>query len=242
MCCMKVKDLTGCSFGRLTVLERAESSKQGQAQWRCKCSCGKEIITLGSNLRRGKTSSCGCYRDDKARERLSSHKQSNTRLYRIYTDMKNRCYYGKNDNYKWYGARGIGVCKEWKENFQAFYTWAVSNGYTDKLTLDRKNRDLDYSPDNCRWITIQRQQNNRCDNVKIEFRGKSLTLSEWSKITGINRVTLWHRIFTSKWSIEKALTTKAGKEFCSGANKDSQESLESKNVSGGRSQRRKGNT
>jgi hypothetical protein len=116
------------------------------------------------------------------------------------------------------------------------------NGYTDKLTLDRKNRDLDYSPDNCRWITIQKQQNNRCDNVKIEFRGKSLTLSEWSKITSINRITLWHRIFTSKWSIEKALTTKAGKEFCSGANKDSQESLESKNVSGGRSQRRKGNT
>lgn len=234
MCYMKVKDLTECSFGRLTVLERAENSKQGQAQWRCRCSCGKEIIALGSNLRRGKTFSCGCYRDEKAKERLSSHKQSNTRLYRIYNNMKNRCYYSKNDNYKWYGARGIGVCKEWKESFQAFYAWAMSSGYADNLTLDRKDRDLDYSPDNCRWITIQRQQNNRCDNVRIEFRNKSLTLSEWSRITGINRVTLWNRIFTSKWSIEKALTTKASKEFCSGANKDSQESLESKSISGGR--------
>lgn len=231
---MKLIDLTNKTFGRLTVISRAENNSLGQARWLCKCSCGKTKEVLGSNLRRGLIVSCGCYKNSQAKERLSTHKQSKTRLYRIYHNMLNRCYYEHNDNYKWYGNKGIKVCAEWKNSFEAFLLWANKHGYTENLTLDRIDSTKDYSPENCRWVTIKRQQNNRKDNVYIVYNGKKQTLSDWSKDLGINRVTLWNRLFHSKWSIDKAFNTKVSKETCSGKNKDSSEPLDKKAISGGR--------
>lgn len=120
--------------------------------------------------------------------------------------MKERCLSQNCKEYERYGGRGICICNEWND-FEAFYTWAVSNGYTDKLTLDRVDVNGNYEPSNCRWATQVVQQNNRRNNKKYSFNGLSYTLPEWSRITGINKITLWYRINKYGWSIERALTT-----------------------------------
>ena len=89
------------------------------------------------------------------------HHKHNTRIYRIWWGMVGRCEYPNHISYKYYGARGIKVCEEWRTSFQAFYDWAMVNGYTDELTIDRIDNDKGYEPTNCRWITIQDQQKNK---------------------------------------------------------------------------------
>ena len=234
MLLMKVIDLQNKRFGRWLVLNKVESTKGGLARWLCICDCGTQKIVIGSNLLRGMTTSCGCYNKEKAKERLQTHGKTNTRIYRIWQDMKHRCNYKNNDNFYWYGNKGIKVCKEWELDFLRFYEWSINNGYEENLTLDRINAEEDYCPDNCRWVNITAQQNNRKDNIRIEYHGKNQTLSEWSKELGINRITLWNRLFTSKWSVEKAFTTKVNKETHNGKNKNSAESLESQKIFGGR--------
>lgn len=95
------------------------------------------------------------------RDNGSSHRASGTRYHRIWTNMKQRCSNPKNKDFRWYGAKGVQVCSEWANDFASFYEWATANGYADNLTIDRINNDGDYSPDNCRWVTIQKQQKNR---------------------------------------------------------------------------------
>lgn len=90
----------------------------------------------------------------------TKHGLSNTRLYNIYMDMKSRCYRIKDKNFIQYGARGKDICKEWKDDFQSFYDWAMSNGYNKAKEIDRKNNDLGYSPDNCRWVSSLVQSQN----------------------------------------------------------------------------------
>lgn len=113
------------------------------------------------------------------------HGLRNTRLYSIWRSMRTRCYNPKAINYQWYGAKGIKVCDEW-QCFLPFYDWAVRNGYSDNLTLDRIESDGNYTPENCRWITISEQQQNRSDNALITINGETKCLSEWSRIYGIN--------------------------------------------------------
>jgi hypothetical protein len=95
--------------------------------------------------------------------------------------MKQRCYYRKAKYFKNYGGRGIQVCDEWRDDFVAFSKWALLNGYTDELSIDRIDNNSHYSATNCKWSTNIEQQNNKRDNVRIEFRGKTKTASQWSK-------------------------------------------------------------
>lgn len=194
-------DLTGEKFGRLLVQERAENSREGRAQWLCKCDCGKLKVISGKSLREGKTKSCGCLHI----ETITTHGMSRTRLSQIWRDMKQRCQNVNNASYESYGGRGIAVCDEWQE-FVPFYNWAVANGYNDTLTIDRIDNDKGYSPDNCRWATQKEQANNRHSNNLITFMGETLTLTQWSEKTGMGCQTLYERIFIRGWSIEKALT------------------------------------
>lgn len=120
--------------------------------------------------------------------------------------MRQRCSNENNNRYKNYGGRGITVCDDWKDNFQAFYEWAIKNGYRENLTLDRKNPNKNYEPNNCRWITQKEQQNNKTNNRFLEYKGEKHTLGEWSEITGIKLATIWARLDRG-WSIEKTLTT-----------------------------------
>ena len=128
-----------------------------------------------------------------------------SRLYSIYAGMKERCSNPCHCAYQNYGGRGISYCEEWQD-FQAFKTWAESNGYSDSLTLDRIDVNGNYEPSNCRWITFKEQQNNRTNNHLIEYNGDLKTLQQWGEIFNIKWTTLYKRL-QSGWDIEKALTT-----------------------------------
>lgn len=157
---MKLVDITDQKFGRLTVIGRAET-KNKHTMWRCVCDCGNEIIAEAYNLKCGHTGSCGCVQIERTAEANRTHGMRKTRLYRIWTDMKNRCYQQSYHGFKHYGGRGITVCKEWKNSFEAFRDWALSNGYADNLTIDRIDVNGNYRPDNCKWATMADQNKNK---------------------------------------------------------------------------------
>ena len=120
-------------------------------------------------------------------------KLSDTRLHRIWSNLKQRCYNPKRPDFKYYGGRGITVCDEWKNEFQAFYDWAMSNGYQDNLTLDRIDSNGNYEPSNCRWATMKVQTNNKRCNIRVVVDGKEKSLKELSNETGIKYTTLYMR-------------------------------------------------
>ena len=157
---MKTLDLTGGKYGRLTVKAKYKNSGRW-TQWVCYCTCGRTIVVKTRDLRSGHTQSCGCLFKDNLLNRITKHGQKNTRLYRIWKDMKARCANKTTYGYKFYGARGINVCREWRDNFMSFYNWAIHNGYKDDLSIDRIDVDGNYEPSNCRWATVKEQANNK---------------------------------------------------------------------------------
>lgn len=201
------KDLSGERFGRLFVVKRVENNNKGYAQWLCKCDCGKETIVVTANLKRGHTKSCGCLRkDNTSGEKCSLYKHGkyNTKLYKVWHNMKERCLNNNATHYEFYGGRGITICNEWKKDFMSFYNWAINNGYNDNLTIDRINVNGNYEPQNCRWITIKEQANNRRSNHLITYNKETHTMMEWAEIFNINYDTLRFRLKRG-WSIEKVL-------------------------------------
>ena len=138
-----------------------------------------------------------------------THGMSKSRLYREWSSIKRRCYNQHCKDYERYGARGIYVCVEWKNSFEAFMEWALSYGYKDNLTIERKNVDGNYEPENCLWIPFPEQCRNRRSNRVIEYKGERKILSEWAEELGINRATLKNRLLYYGWSTEKAFTTPA---------------------------------
>ena len=154
-------DLTGKRFGKLTVLKREGTTNDKQAKWLCLCDCGKTSTPSSGNLRSGATKTCGCGVKEQTIKRNFKHGKRRTRLYRIWMAIKNRCYNSNQVNWSWYGAKGVIVCSEWKDEFMSFYAWSMQNGYSDELELDRMDCCGNYSPDNCRWITHKENCNNR---------------------------------------------------------------------------------
>lgn len=165
-------DLVGQKFGRLSVIDRTENSKSGGTRFICKCDCGNEVVVVGGNLRSGNTTSCGCFHKERVaamnREVKVTHGKTHTRLYTIWTDMKQRCKNVNDRCYDIYGGRGITVCDEWANDFENFYEWAMSNGYQDSLSIDREDNDKGYCPSNCRWATAKDQANNRRKPKKVK--------------------------------------------------------------------------
>ena len=152
---MKCIDLSGQIFGRWSVLS-FDSSKNGDAYWMCKCDCGTVRSVNGYHLRSGRSTSCGCYSAERTRKNPPGVRhglnKTNPRLYGIWQGMLNRCRRKNGADYKSYGGRGISVCEEWHQ-FPPFYKWAMANGYTDEMTIDRINADGNYEPSNCQWLT-----------------------------------------------------------------------------------------
>lgn len=168
----KFRDLTGQRFGLLTAKNPiiTTSSNRTRVKWICKCDCGNKIIVIASNLTSGHTKSCGCLNSKLTIKRnkiiAASHHGSRERLYGVWHGMKARCNNPNNKRYSQYGGRGIKLCSEWNDDYSAFRTWALKNGYDPnapkgKCTIDRINNDLGYSPENCRWITNDEQQKNK---------------------------------------------------------------------------------
>lgn len=208
----KAIDLKGQRIGRLVVIEfdKITVAPNGRTTrfWKCACDCGNVISVRTSSLKDGNTKSCGCLKKDLVSQVNYKHGQKGTRLYRIWGTMKKRCYYPKHKNYMNYGGRGITICEEWlgEHGFENFASWALNNGYSDELTIDRIDNRKGYSPENCRWATATEQQNNRRNNVKYFYEGKSLSAKEWANTKGIPLRTLLNRLYIQKWSIERALT------------------------------------
>ena len=190
----KFVDLTRMKFNKLTVITRAENGKFGNAKWLCQCDCGNITIVASKHLKTGETKSCGCLKKDSYKYK---HRLSKTRIYRIYRNMKRRCYCIKEKDYKHYGGRGIKVYAEWldKENgFMNFYNWSMQNGYRDDLSIDRINVNGNYEPSNCRWATAKQQANNKRNNHFILYNGEIYTIAEWSNILNIRERTIRDRI------------------------------------------------
>ena len=145
-------------------------------------------------------------------KRETKHGMTKTRLHNIWVSMKERCNVPSVNCYKYYGGRGIKVCEEWKHSFESFRDWALANGYTDTLTIDRIDVNGNYEPSNCRWITLKEQGSNKTNNHFITYNGVTKTLQQWADEIGIHHVTLLERI--ERWgSVEEALTIpKGGKQ------------------------------
>lgn len=198
---MAIKDMTGQKFGKLKVLYKLHNyHKKDRVYWLCACECGNLVEVRGSSLRNGHTSSCGCLQ----KEIVTKHGKWDNRIYRIWAHIKDRCYNKNHHAYKHYGGRGIFVCSEWKDDFEIFYNWAINNGYDDTLTIDRIDNNGNYEPNNCRWTTRKQQCRNQRNNTNFTYNGETHCLSEWCDILGLNKSTIYHRIYRH-WSIEKAL-------------------------------------
>lgn len=194
------------SYGWLTPLSR--SSRQGYILCRCRCGTKKEVRS--DHLMSGRTVSCGCYHKKAASERASNmhkanttHGMSKTRAHSIWFGMKGRCLNPNNQAFEYYGGRGITVCDRWLESFQNFLDdmGEPPEGYT----LERINNDFGYSPENCSWEPRIVQQNNRRVCRKITYKGETKTVSQWARILGIPRNTLYQRL-NYGWDMERVFS------------------------------------
>jgi len=181
---MPKNNLIGKKFGRLSVVGIDDRNTR-KTYYYCVCDCGNMKSVRSDGLTSGAVQSCGCLKKEQDRINLTAnhkHKMSHTRIYEIWQGMKGRCYNPHDARYGRYGGRGITVCDEWKEDFATFYDWAINNGYSDKLTIDRIDNDKGYSPDNCRWADYETQCRNRSTNIKITIGNATKTLTEWCEI------------------------------------------------------------
>lgn len=187
-------DLKGNKYGRLTVTGKSglKRSKGGHSSitWNCLCDCGNEVVLTTSALTSGNTKSCGCYKKDRNSKIFTKHGMSETKLYKVWSSIKDRCFREYNKQYRDYGGRGITVCDEWKRDFKYFYDWAIENGYQDGLTIERKDNDGNYCPENCCWIKRTEQSKNRRNCHYITYSGVTKTLSEWCRELHVDRETL----------------------------------------------------
>ena len=199
----KFIDLTGNRYSNLVVLEKAYS-ENGVVIWKCKCDCGKITLVRGQNLKSGAVKSCGCLRIN-AKPTLR-HNMSNTRLYKIWASMKNRCYTPSHHSYKNYGGRGIGLCDDWKDAPDAFFDWAKSSGYTDEMTIERIDVNGNYCPENCTWIPANEQQRNRRSCQFFTHNGVTKNLMDWCHDLGLDYKNVHNRIHKLGWSFERAIS------------------------------------
>lgn len=200
----KTPDLSGKRIGMLTVLCVYGKNKYGQVVWECVCDCGKITHPTSGDLLSGHTTSCGCVRGKKLGNFARTHGESRTRLYKEWQDMRYRCYNPNNSYYENYGMRGIIVCQEWKDSYESFRNWAINNGYSENLTLDRIDVNGNYEPSNCRWSNQYEQANNRTNNNIVSYHGKIDTLTNMCRSLNVNYSVIKSRIRLG-YSFEEAI-------------------------------------
>lgn len=212
---MKLK-LTGKVFGKLTAISEHGADNHGRSIWMWKCKCGNKKAIRVHSVTSGNTTSCGCFALMVRRKIPFIHGMTGSSEYRIWSAMKRRCYNKNVKQYKYYGGRGISVCKRWRNSFQNFYS--DMGPRPDGLCLERKNNNGNYSPSNCMWATMTQQSNNTSRNSIYTVGNTSLTLSEWCKKGVVRYPTLWWRITRGGWPMEMALNRPAGGRNLKNAN------------------------
>lgn len=207
-----VGDYAGTRFGKWSVLARASApdGQHGFAFWFCRCDCGTERVVVGYALRRGKSLSCGCDVAERISAAMAEHGMTDSPEWETWSSMRRRCYDPSMASYDNYGGRGIRVCDRWLDSFENFYA-DMGTRPSDKHSIDRINNDGNYEPDNCRWATWTEQANNRRSTVRLPFRGRTLSTTEWAEVIGIHSSTILARL-RDDWSIEEALTTPIRKQ------------------------------
>jgi hypothetical protein len=203
----KVLELAGQKFGRLTVFcKNPERGVHRHVQWDCICECGNRRTLNACSLVSGHTTSCGCYQS----ERVTTHGMKGTPEYNSWFSMKDRCYRKDNPRYHDYGGRGITVCDRWLESFENFYE-DMGDKPGPGYSIERKDNNLGYFKDNCKWATKIEQANNRRDNVLFEYKGNKHTSAELSRLpeaikNGLSAETIRTRIERYGFSVEKAIS------------------------------------
>jgi hypothetical protein len=203
------ENLIGQTFGRLTVKEFAGAARNRNSLWKCECQCGKISVTEGRNLKSGVSKSCGCLREERRIASITKHgcsKQAgNSSEYNSWLGMRARVYNPNANAYHRYGGRGIKVCPRW-DSFDAFLK-DMGKKPSARHSLDRRDNDGDYCPENCQWALPHDQSNNRKNNTRITFGGKTLTVTQWAREIGLSPEGMFYRIYDAKWDIERAMTT-----------------------------------
>lgn len=191
------EDLTGKEINDLVFLSYSHSDRHKTSHWNMKCHCGKTFIGNSASIKKGITRSCGCF--------MFTHSLSNIPEYRVWLDMKSRCYNVSANCYDNYGGRGISVCDTWKDDFTVFYK-DMGPRPSSKHTIERKDNNSNYCKDNCEWATRKQQNRNKRNNILLTYNNETKTIVEWSEILNIHYRTLNNRI-NRGWSTERALTT-----------------------------------
>lgn len=206
---VRFKDLTGMSFGLLTVMGRAENDAAGRARWRCKCECGGEKTVAAGELKKGSTRSCGCLAREQRRaagrsQRREFSRATHPREQKAWQNMWARCTYAAHPSYPAYGGAGVTVSPAWK-SFEQFMR--DMGPRPDGGTIDRIDNSRGYSKDNCRWASREDQANNRRSNVFVEINGESRTIAQWARHFGIRDSVVRTRLYRG-WPAHRALTHK----------------------------------
>lgn len=195
--------MIGQKFNRLTIIGGPYHDKHYHKIVDVKCDCGNEKSTPLNALKSGKTKSCGCLNRESAKARATKHGKASHPLYSKWLGIKKRCYSQSDKAFCDYGARGIRMCDEWVIDFQQFYSWAISNGYSRDLEIDRIDNNGDYSPENCRFVSRKVNANNKRSNRPILYNGMIKNMTQWANELGIPYDVLRYRI-NAGWPIDKA--------------------------------------
>lgn len=194
-------DYIGKKFNKLTVVEYVDV-RGSHRLFKVVCDCGNERVIRLDHMKKGETKSCGCY----GLQKNIIHGLKGNKIYNLWKGIKRRCYNKNEKSFKNYGGRGIKICEEWKDDPMAFFNWA--NGrHKEGLQLDRKDNNMDYSPENCRFVTSKMNTRNTRRNLVIEYNGEKKCLSEWCELIKFNYKKVQLRIQRLKWPIEKSFNT-----------------------------------
>lgn len=213
--CTPLKDLSeyeGKKFGMMTIIKHGgwvidKYGVKSKILVLCKCECGTIAKTEFNKLINGKVMSCGCYNSIVNRQMRTTHGKADSSEYNTWRSLIDRCYNTKNLGYKNYGGRGITVCDRWLESFENFYA-DMGDRPSPKLTIDRENNNLGYSPENCRWATYSQQSLNKrplSSKTMFMYNGELMSLKRISTLSGMAGTTLFYRVRKCGMSIEEAL-------------------------------------